>query len=401
MDAAKNPFAPGAGTQPPELTGRTENLERARIVLERIRAGRADRSTLLIGLRGVGKTVLLNRIFRMAAEQGYQAVLVESPEEKSLAELLIPPLRQILLRIDLSAGNKEKLHKALSALRAFASTFKVTIGDVGIGVISTPGTADSGAFEQDLTDLLVSVGEAARESSSAVALFIDELQYVKEKELGALLAAIHRVGQHNLPLVVFGAGLPQLAGLTGRAKSYAERLFDFQKIGPLKEQDAKAAIRDPIARAGAAINDDALSELVVSTEGYPYFLQEWGLHAWNTARSSPITINDVREADAAAIAALDEGFFRVRFDRLTKGEKEYLRAMAELGEGPHRSGDIAAKLGRPVETVAPLRAKVIAKGMVFAPAYGDNDFTVPKFYEYMRRVIPEFIPHRPSTQKKK
>lgn len=400
MDAALNPFAPGAGTQPPELTGRKENLERARIALERIKAGRPSRSSLLIGLRGVGKTVLLNRIQRMAEEIGYRAVMIESPEEKGLAELLVPPLRQILLRINSDAGRKDKFRRAITALRSFASTFKVKIGDIGVEVNPISGSADSGILDQDLTDLLVLIGESALEASSPVALFIDELQYVEQKELGSLLAGIHRVGQLNLPLVIFGAGLPQLAGLTGTAKSYAERLFEFQNIGPLKDEDARNAIKEPIERSSAFINEDALSVLVQETEGYPYFLQEWGLHVWNGAAQKTITKEDVRNANGNTISALDESFFRVRFDRLTKGEKEYLRAMAELGKGPHRSGDIAVKLKRTVEQVAPTRAKVIAKGMVFAPAYGDNDFTVPKFDEYMLRVMPDFDPRPPKKQSK-
>lgn len=390
MNASNNPFAPGAGTQPPELTGRTENLDRAQIILDRIKAGRSDRSSLLVGLRGVGKTVLLNRIQKIAIEKGYYTVLIESPEEKNIAELLSPYLRQILLQLDLIKGAKEKLRNAVAALRAFASTFKVEIGDIGLGVTPSAGAADSGTLDKDLTDLLVSIGEAAKESSSAVALFIDELQYVKVKELGALLAGIHRVGQLNLPLVIFGAGLPQLAGLTGKAKSYAERLFEFQQIGPLSKEDAEAAIREPIERAGASIDANALSLLVEETEGYPYFLQEWGLHTWNYAPHPNITLIDIKNATVAATKALDQSFFRVRFDRLTKGEKEYLRAMADLGRGPHRSGDIASKLNRGVDKVAPVRANIIAKGMIYSPAYGDNAFTVPKFDEYMKRVIPNF-----------
>ena len=329
----------------------------------------------------------------MADSAGYQTAFIESPEEKNLAALLVPYLRQILLRIDLIENTKEKLRIAVAALRSFASTFKVQIGDIGVGVNSTPGIADSGTLDKDITDLLVCVGEAAKESSTAVAFFIDELQYVDNKELAALLAGIHRVGQLNLPLVVFGAGLPQLAGLTGKAKSYAERLFEFQTIGQLDGEDAANAIKEPLQRAGVTINEDAIKELVHVTGGYPYFLQEWGLHSWNKATISPITLSDVQQATASAIGALDQSFFRVRFDRLTKGEKEYLRAMAELGNGPHRSGDIAAKLNREVAAVAPMRAQIIAKGMIYAPAYGDNDFTVPQFDKYMRRVMPNFVPH--------
>lgn len=398
MDMVNNPFAPGAGTQPPELTGRGPDLERGRVILERIKARRPDRSALFIGLRGVGKTVLLNRLHQSAQEQGYFAVLLESPEDRPLAELLAPPLRQILLQLDLITGTKQKLRTALGALRSFAAAFEIKIGDVGIGVTPSLGIADSGILERDLTDLLVCVGEAAAEKGAAVALFVDELQYVKERDLGAFLAGIHRVGQLGLPLVVFGAGLPQLTGLTGKAKSYAERLFEFRTIGPLKEADARSAIRDPITRTGANIENDALSKLVSATEGYPYFLQEWGFHAWNQASGDTISAQDVDSANASTIAALDNSFFRVRFDRLSRSEKEYLRAMAELGPGPHRSGDIALRLKRQVQQTAPTRASAIAKGMIYAPSYGDNDFTVPKFDEYMRRVIPVFDPQPPKKR---
>jgi AAA ATPase domain len=400
MDPARNPFSPGAGTQPPELTGRTAILERAQVILGRIRARRHDRSCLLVGLRGVGKTVLLNRIQAMSEENSFRSVILEAPEEHRLAEMLVPALRRLLLRLDIGEGVKNKLREALGALRSFAATFQVTIGDVGVGITERPGVADSGALDSDVTDLLVALGEAAAERGTAVALLIDELQYVEETELAAFLAGLHRVGQLNLPLVVFGAGLPQLVGLTGKAKSYAERLFDFREIGPLEDEDARAAVREPIQREGAAIETAALNELVRATEGYPYFLQEWGSHMWNSAPRSPITQQDVLGATAETIAALDQGFFRVRFDRLTPAEKDYLRAMADLGRGPHRSGDIAAKLGRPVETVAPTRASVISKGMAYAPAHGDTAFTVPMFDDFMRRVMPEFAPRPPRRPKK-
>jgi len=400
MKAAENPFSPGAGTQPPELTGRNANLERARIILERVKSGRPDRSSLLIGLRGVGKTVLLNRLQEMAEKDGYYTFLVESPEATPLAELLAPGLRQLLLKLDRNEGTKEKLRIAMNGLRSFASAFNVTIGDIGISVSPSPGIADSGVLNQDIIDLLIAVGEAAREAHSAIAIFIDELQYVQKKELSALFAGIHRIGQLGLPLVIFGAGLPQLAGLSGEAKSYAERLFEFQSIGPLGNDDARLAITEPLGRHSVAIEEAALDMIINSTEGYPYFLQEWGAHAWLIAGETPITKLDIQNATEAAITTLDNGFFRVRFDRLTPSEKEYLRAMAELGKGPHRSGDVAAKLGRQVEVVAPIRSKVISKGMVYAPAHGDTAFTVPKFDEYMKRVMPEFVPHRVKSKRK-
>lgn len=397
MDAARNPFAPGAGTQPPELTGREVNLETARVTFQRIKNGLPSRSSLLIGLRGVGKTVLLNRIKVMAENEGYLTASIESPEDGTLAALLAAPLRQMLLQLDSIEGVKHKLYQAMTALRNFASTFDIKIGELGISVKKI-GIADSGTLSNDLRDLFTAVGEAAKEAGRPVAFFIDELQYVPEKELASLIAALHHVSQINLPVVVFGAGLPQLVGLTGKAKSYAERLFYFQEIGRLDRASAEAAIKDPVEKMGVSIDTTALEAIVDTTEGYPYFLQEWGKHAWDQAESSPISVSDVVSAYGSAIEALDQAFFRVRFDRLTPGEKEYLRAMAELGPNPHRSGDIAKKLKRRVDQVAPTRANVIAKGMVYAPAYGDNAFTVPKFDEYMKRVMPEF---RPTPIKKR
>jgi hypothetical protein len=398
MDPSKNPFAPGAGTQPPQLAGRGMVLAAAQVTLDRIKDRKSDRSRLLTGLRGVGKTVLLNRIDEAARDGGYHSIMLEAPEDRPLAELVAPALRRILLQLDLMAGRKDKLRVALGALRSFASAFKVSIGDVGLGIIAPPGIADTGNLTSDMTDLLILLGEAAAERSSTVALVIDELQYVAVPELGSLIAALHRVAQLNLPVVVFGAGLPQLAGLRGQAKSYAERLFVFEEIGPLGPDDAWAALLEPILRADAAITDSALEEILRATEGYPYFLQEWGKHAWIQAKQSPIDVADARAAAPAAIADLDRSFFKVRLDRLTPSERDYLRAMAELGPGLHRSGDVAKLLGRAVEQVAPTRANVISKGMAYAPAHGDTAFTVPMFDDFMRRAIPDFVPREPRRR---
>lgn len=398
MDPTKNPFNPGAGTKPPELAGREEILSRASVAITRIKEGRQDRSALLIGLRGVGKTVLLNIIHEMAENAHFETAFLEAPEGRPLAEILAPPLRQILLTLDLKRGAADKLKRALGVLRAFASTFEIRIGDVGVGIKPPPGKADSGALASDVTDLLVAVGEAAKEKSTPVALFVDELQYVKDGELSALIAGLHRVSQLSLPLVLFGAGLPQLRGITGEAKSYAERLFHFENIGHLANDDAKAAIQEPIRSEGVQIQSGALTEIVRVTGGYPFFLQEWGKHTWNFAQTSPIGRSDVDSATPAAIAALDEGFFRVRLERLTPSEREYLRAMAELGPGPHRSGDVAKKLGRKADSLGPTRSKIISKGMAYAPDYGDVAFTVPMFDEYMKRAMPAF---KPRVQRKK
>lgn len=392
MNTAHNPFAPGAGTQPPELTGREKNLGRAQDILSRIRNRKYERGLVLTGLRGVGKTVLLNRILKLSEAEGYQSFFIEAPEGSNLASMLVPNLRKVLLRIDRGEKAKETVRAAASALRAFATTFKVQVGEIKIGVEPSRGLADSGILDQDVTDLLEIVARAAAEAEVCVAFFIDEMQYLEEKELAALLAGLHRVNQLNLPLVVFGAGLPQLAGLTGKAKSYAERLLEYHSIGKLNDEDARKAIQDPLQEAGVKITEGALDEIVHQTEGYPYFLQEWGFHSWNEAKTSPITVDDVQKATLSATGALDQGFFRVRFDRLSKGEKEYLRAMAELGSGPHRSGDVAGQMLRQVRSVAPIRSQILEKGMIYSPSYGDTAFTVPKFDEYLKRVIPSFVP---------
>jgi hypothetical protein len=266
--------------------------------------------------------------------------------------------------------------------------FKVAVGEMEFGMEPARGVADSGNMESDLTDLLVAVAEAARESETAVALLIDEVQYLQPADLAALIVALHKISQRGLPLTIFGAGLPQLAALAGEAKSYSERLFAYPAVGPLSEEAAKDALREPARRSGVDYDDEALAMIVRRTRGYPYFLQEWGSHAWLAAERSPITVADVERATVRALAHLDAGFFRVRLDRLSPREKKYMRAMADLGPGPHRSGDIAARIGAPVESVAPIRRNLIGKGMIYSPAHGDTAFTVPMFDEFLLRSMP-------------
>ncbi len=391
MDPRKNPYAPGAGTPPPELAGRDDLIEHAAIALDRIRAGRAARSLILHGLRGVGKTVLLNRIETDAEARGFASVKVEAPEERSLPALLIPALRAALLRLDRGRKMRARLAKAARALAGFAKALKVKYKDIEVSTDFEPerGLADSGDLDTDLTDLLAAVGSAAHEYRTAVVLFIDELQYVHEDQLASLIRALHSASQRQLPITMLAAGLPQLIGQMGRAKSYAERLFEFVPIDRLDDRAASAALRVPAGKEGVAFAQEAIAEILRHTMGYPYFLQEWGRHAWNVADSSPISRTDARRATVLALAELDAGFFRVRFDRLTPTEKRYLRAMAELGPGPHRSGDIAAQLKKGVTSVAPVRNELIAKGMIYSPAHGDTAFTVPLFDGFMKRIMPE------------
>ena len=391
MDPILNPYAPGAGTQPPELAGRADLRDVARTALIRTKIGRSSKSILMVGLRGVGKTVLLERIREEAESNGIYTLQIEAPENRSFPSVMVPQLRLTLLKISNREAAKELAQRALRGLAGFVKTLKLEYQGIGLTLESAPepGLADSGDLETDLQDLLEVVGAAAKADQSCVALFVDELQYVKEDELAALITALHRTSQRGLPVTMVGAGLPQVRGRMGKAKSYAERLFEFPEIGPLSPEDAKLAIAKPARDEGVEIEPIALDAIVAQTQCYPYFLQEWGKHVWDVAESSPITVSNVDVASRQAVAGLDASFFLVRFDRLTPTEKRYLRAMAQLGQGPHRSGDIAGVLDRAVTSLAPTRSKLINKGMIWSPNHGDTAFTVPMFDEFMVRIMPE------------
>lgn len=388
MDPRRNPFSPGAGTPPPDLAGRDALLERVAIALDRIRAGRAAQSVILYGLRGVGKTVLLAAMRRAAEAAGMTVIAIEAPEQRSLPAVLAPALRSALLRLDRGKDVSQKVRRALSALAGFVK-LKASYGDLIISLEheGEPGLADSGDLEADLTDLILATGEAARDRQTAAILFIDELQYVPEDQLAALIVALHAANQNQLPITLVGAGLPQLLGQMGRAKSYAERLFTFEPIGPLSREAAEAALRNPVEQEGEQIDDDAIDAIYAATEGYAYFLQEWGKQCWDAADASPIAAAHVGVAQGAAVAHLDDSFFRVRLDRLTPSEKRYVRALATLGGGAHRSGDVAQAMGVKVTSVAPIRSSLIAKGMIYSPGHGDTAFTVPMFDQYVVRTM--------------
>jgi type II secretory pathway predicted ATPase ExeA len=394
MDHIKNPFSPGAGSPPPELVGRDAILQKVRILLGRVRQRRSEKSMMLVGLRGVGKTVLLNETAHLAKKDGYHTIILEAHEDKSLAALLTPQLRRLLFELDRMAALSEKVRHGLGVLKSFISGIKVKVAEIefGLDIEAERGSADSGDLEADLPNLFTAVAEAAQDRGTAIALLIDEIQYLSEKELSALIMSMHKMQQLQLPLVLLGAGLPILTRLAGESKSYAERLFEFPAIGPLSSPDASKALRDPVIAAGVEFDDGAINEIVRLTQGYPYFIQEWGYQSWNHAKEPRITLEDVQTATKTVTKRLDDNFFRVRFDRLTPREKEYLRAMAYLGSIPQRSGDIATILGVKVNSLGPTRAKLINKGMIYSPAYGDMAFTVPLFDEFMLRAMPEFKP---------
>jgi GTPase SAR1 family protein len=390
MDPVRNPYQPGAGTPPPELAGRDDLLHQMRVAMERLKIGRHDKSILIVGLRGVGKTVLLDRIRTDAESLGLKTMRLEAPEGRSLPAVLAPQLKMTLLDLSNIERAKKYAERALKALKGFISGLKVKHSDIEVrlDISSEPGLADNGDLEHDLAALLEVAGVAAREASTGIIILIDELQYVEEDQLASLITALHRTSQLQLPVMLVGAGLPQLRGRMGRAKSYAERMFDFPEIGPLSKAAATQALKVPAKNECVDFTNDAINSILDVTKCYPYFLQEWGKHVWNIAPASPIQKTDVSKASELVTAKLDESFFRVRFDRLTPAEKRYLRAMAELGPGPHRSGDIANVLRRNVQSLGPVRSKLITKGMIWSQTHGDTAFTVPLFHEFMLRIYP-------------
>jgi hypothetical protein len=344
----------------------------------------------MYGLRGVGKTVLLNVIRLDAESRGFYCIHIEAPENRSLPAQLIPTLRALLLRMSARAKLKVMAERGLRALAGFAKALKVKYQDIDVN-LEFPvelGLADSGDLEYDLKDLFGAVAMAAKESKTAVVLFIDEIQYVAESQLEALITALHDASQKRLPIALVAAGLPQLLGQMGRAKSYSERLFEYKMIDRLSQKAAVEALAGPAAKEGVTYEEKAVAEVLEQTQCYPYFLQEWGRHAWNVAEGNIITFKDAELATPSALAELDNGFFRVRFDQLTPKEKSYVRAMANLGVGPHRSGDIAEKMGQEVTSVAPTRNNIIKKGTLYSPAHGDVDFTVPMFDGFLKRTMP-------------
>lgn len=390
MDPVRNPYVPGAGTPPAELAGRNDLLQTASNALNRASLGRSTQSPILVGLRGVGKTVLLVKIRELAQLDHFKTASIEAVENRSLPELLVPELRRILLQLSVTANAREQARRGLRVLKSFLSIFKVPYGELELGIEPELGVADSGELASDLTDLIVAVGEAAKAAGTAVAILIDEFQYLSEQEFAALITSIHKINQLRLPVVLIGAGLPQILALAGESKSYSERLFTYPTVGPLEVDDAITAIVNPALEEGVHYTDAAIAEILSVTERYPYFLQQWGHEAWNLSEGPRITKEDVEIATQSAIKKLDESFFRHRFDRCTPSEKRYLRALAELGPGHHKSGNIAEKLGLKTTSVGPTRSKLIAKGMIYSHQHGDTAFAVPLFDAYMRRVMPEF-----------
>jgi hypothetical protein len=382
-----NPYTPNAGARPPVLVGRDDQLESFEVLLERLRRGHTEQSMLITGLRGVGKTVLLTSFEERARERGWTTVEAEITKNTAFGARMAQLVRRALFQLAPKTRWKERAVRAAAVLKSF----QVTVASdgtlvAGLDVEAAEGFADSGELDEDLTDLLIALGEAAREHDSGVVFLIDEVHFLQAPELEALIAALHKTVQRQLPITLVGAGLPQLPRLAGEAKSYAERLFKFPHIGQLSPAEAEQALVDPAERLGVTYEQQAVEAILDYTEGYPYFLQEYGNVLWDLVETAPVTAGDVGNAREAVEAKLDGGFFRVRAERTTELELRYMRAMAELGPEAHQARDVAALLGRTSEQMGPTRSRLIDKGLLYTPGHGLAAFTVPQFDRFMRRT---------------
>ncbi len=390
MDPRRNPYAPGAGTKPPALVGRDKQIESFDILLERLENGYAEQSMIITGLRGVGKTVLLD-VFREKAEsRDWATVEWEIEKNSTFAPKMAAHVRRALLQIAPKARWTDRLLRAASILKSFTVTFSSDGAmTAGLDVEALDGRGDSGVLPDDLTDLFIAIGEAAHDQGVGVVFLIDEIQFLRAPELEALIVALHRCTRRSLPITLVGAGLPQIPRLAGEARSYSERLFRFPRIGELEVADACDALVLPAREAGIEFAPDAVGFMVDYTQGYPYFLQEYGRIVWDETSASPVSVDDVRSVLPLVEAGLDESFFRVRAERATELELRYLYAMAELGSKPQRASEVARRIQRTVEQAGPIRSRLIDKGLLYTPGHGYAAFTVPQFDRYMLRCHAE------------
>lgn len=384
MENYKNPYRPGAGTKPLIIAGRNNEIEKANSLLKSVKFGAPQRSLMLYGLRGVGKTVLLNEMERIAEEESYFSEHLEMSENDDFRRVIAKSCRKMLLQISRLENLKDKCLHALGVLKAFS----LVIPDgpeLKIDVDAVIGIGDSGDLDSDLVDLFVAIGEVAKDTDKQICFFIDEVQYLPEPAVAGLIASSHRITQRSLPVVFICAGLPQIAALTGDAKSYAERLFEFIPIGELREGSDEEALVSPAKTLNVEFEPAAIKIILEEAKGYPYFIQEFGKHAWDMAEDNPISEEVALSASISAIATLDDSFFKVRMDRATTAEREFMKAMSSLGSGIYKSLDVADKLGKKISSIGPVRATLISKGFIYSPQHGEIAFTVPLYDEYIRR----------------
>ena len=395
MDRLQNPYAPGAGVPPPALTGRQDEIDAFATVLQRLKAGRPENSLILYGLRGVGKTVLLRRLQGLAEKEKWQTLTLEARAGMDFQQALARGLYLGMRRLE---GLGDTMKEALGGVYRALASFELRYSDNGwsLGLAAKPQSAlaDSGDLEADLTDLLITAADAAKEADSGLALFVDEMQLMPRDAVEALVSAFHEASQRTLPLCLAGAGLPQLPGVIVNAKTYAERLFSYRKIDSLSETAARDALRLPAEKEGVAIEPAALEAIAQRAGRYPYFLQVYGKHAWDAAPRSPITLADIDAVTPDVIAELDEGFFYARWEKATQKERDYMSAMALGGDSAQQTRDVAERMGRQPSDVSVQRDSLIKKGLIYASDHGLVDFTAPLFADYIRRTHPQPRPRR-------
>jgi len=394
VDSIRNPYTPNAGATPEIVAGRAEYVRAFGVLLERLRRGRTEQSMILTGLRGVGKTVLLNEFAEQARAAKWEVVEVEASkhEDAHFRQLFASLLRSALLQISPRKRWNDRARRAAEVLTSFA----LSVNPEGTwtmtwDVAPAEGLADHGDLAMDLTDVLVAVGEAAQDSGRGIAILVDEVQFLQSRQLEALIQALHKTVQRRLPVTFVGAGLPQIAELAGDAKSYAERLFRFPMVDSLAEADARDALTTPAEREGARFTEDAVTLALEITKGYPYFIQELGYQVWEIAEGPTITAEDIDTARDGYLAKLDGSFFRVRLNRSTPLQTAYLRAMAELGPDPAKASDVARVLRRESTQLGPTRAELIDMCLLYTPDHGYAAFTVPDFDEFMKRAVPQLV----------
>jgi hypothetical protein len=388
VDRSRNPYTPNAGAPPKYLAGRRAEVEDFRVLLQRLQRGYTEQSMIVTGLRGVGKTVLLGEYQRIADQENWVAVDAEVSKNTPFGPQIANLARRALLQTSPKARWGDRARAAAAVLKSFSLTVAPD-GSLsgGLDVEAAMGRADTGNLNDDLADVFQAIGEAAKDHNRGAVFLFDEVQFLSKPELEALIGAVHRTVQRQLPVTFAGAGLPQLPGLAGEAKSYAERLFKFPTIGRLEPSDAAEALREPARSEGVEYDQAAIDHIVDYTEGYPYFIQEYGRAVWTNAPGPRITRADAQQARDLVEAELDQSFFRARVQRATPEELRYMRAMAELGPDPHKAADVADVLGRASEQIAPLRARLISKGLLYTPRHGFATFTVPQFDRFMRRYM--------------
>jgi hypothetical protein len=389
MDPIRNPYAPGAGQRPPELAGRDRELEQFAVTLERVAAGRPERSMVLSGLRGVGKTVLLNALRGQAVTRAWGTGKVEARPDRSVRIPVAQAVHAAVREVSHRHRDPDRVDRVAGVLKSFA--LRTQLADrkglrwsPPVDAVAVRGRADSGDLELDLVELFGDVASLAGDLGVGIALFVDEMQDIAVDELAALCGACHEISQQGAPLLVVGAGLPHLPVALAASKSYAERLFRYVSVDRLPREMAERAWRVPAATEDVTFEDEALEELYSLTDGYPYFVQAYGKVTWDAAVGSPITKADVAEAAPEAEAELAVGFFGARFDRATPAERDYMSAMADLGDGAVATAEIAQHLDRRPQSLSPARDGLIKKGLVFSGERGSVAFTVPHFGRFLR-----------------